>query len=175
MARILTSESIVEDPWESWHEEEHLPDRWVPEHVGVRIIDAFRTLSMLPGPRGPKSFGTAWPAYQHEWSDLMAQAEAGSIKARQAERNRQGSKAQPSFVDVTRMEAALYWPAHYIADAWNDWRFAVNFCSMAFAFERDLDWVAGRKGGDCDLWRSRYLSGCDVIARGLIADRIAVF
>jgi len=164
---------------EDWHPldgvpaPEYIPEQWEGPHVGVRIMEAFRTLSRIPASRGPKMFGTAWPAYSYEWGDMLAQQEQDADERRRHESAQNRSTIMPSAEDVTRMERCLYWPSHYLWEVFL--LYAVNRLASARAIDRDSEWVARRYGGAADHWRVLHDDGCGRIAERLIRDRVAVF
>jgi hypothetical protein len=122
----------------------------------------------------PKAFGNSWPTVSYEWADLLAQQEQEQAEKDRSAREQNKARLSPSASEVARMEAALYWPAHYLAGDVRLLR-AVNFVAVAQAYERDCDWVARKQGGEADTWRRRYEAGCAIIAGGLIDDRMPVF
>lgn len=85
------------------------PELWTADHVSTRIVDAFRTLSKLPRPRGPKSPGNSWPEYAYSfadvtgWNDLLPSERA----ARDQDLNRVSDK--PGSRDLAQMELAFEW------------------------------------------------------------------
>jgi len=58
------------------------PPRWDGPHVGRRLMEAMRTLRMLPMP-GVTGYRPAWPAYAYEFEDLLAQHEQGELERTQ--------------------------------------------------------------------------------------------
>ncbi len=95
---------------------EHVPPEWLGFHVGVRLVEAFKTLSLLPATFGPALMRNSWPTYAVEWADLMAwesMQDEDAKRQRAAEMNR--VRLQPSHSDVFRMEIALVWPGRYLA------------------------------------------------------------
>jgi len=173
--RIIRSDELRPAfPLPDTNEREVVPDRWNGPHVGLRVMEAFRTLSCIPASKGPKMFGEAWPAYSYEWGDLMAQQEQDADEQRHHQKAQNQSKEMPSVEAVTRMERCLYWPAHYL---WFecDLLFAVNRLASAYALDRDAEWVVRKFGGFADTWRAEHDKGCGRIAEGLILDRVAVF
>jgi hypothetical protein len=139
------------------------PPLWSGPHVGKRLSEAMRTLRMLPM-RTVAGYCAAWPAYSYEFEDLLAQQEQGELEKTQRMQNR--ARLLPSYSDVTRMEAAIYWPARFLAQQEELMR-AVNLVALAHSMERDSGWVANQRGGYADTWRDRHDKGCEIIARGL--------
>lgn len=97
------------DPLADLPDDAPLPDIWTPDHVALRLIEAFRTLDRLPRVRGPKEPGGHWPRHRVEWADRLAEAELpeDERQARAAWRNRVGLK--PTSRDLDRMDTALDW------------------------------------------------------------------
>jgi hypothetical protein len=87
------------------------PATWTGPHVGLRLTEAMRTLATLP--MGGGSGSSTWPAYCYEWDDLLAQQAQGELERTQALQNR--IRLLPSSREVQRMEAAICWPAEYLA------------------------------------------------------------
>src|ERR1700748_2545550 len=87
------------------------PSTWNGPHVGRRLSEAMRTLAMLP--MGGGGSASAWPPYVYEWDDLLAQQAQGELERTQQLQNR--IRLLPSSREVQRMEAAICWPAEYLA------------------------------------------------------------
>jgi hypothetical protein len=151
--------------------EDALPPVWIGPHVGRRICEALRTLRTLPMP-SVAGYGVTWPTYAYEWEDLLAQHEQGELEKTQQLQNR--TRLLPSYGDITRMEAAIYWPALYLAAIDHLMR-AVNLVAFAHSLERDAGWVAAKRGGCADTWRQRHDQGCELIAKALCNARVSVF
>ena len=147
-----------------------IPATWNGPHVGRRLADAMRTLALLP--MGCGSGRTVWPAYCYEWDDLLAQQAQGELERTQQLQNR--IRLLPSSRELQRMEAAICWPAEYLAPLVHLLR-AVNAVALAHSLERDAGWIAAKRGGYADTWRERHDHGCYIIARGLRSCRVPVF
>ena len=146
------------------------PPKWSGPHVGLRLCEAMRTLALLP--MGGGSGSAIWPPYCYEWDDLLAQQAQGELERTQALQNR--IRLLPSSRELQRMEAAICWPAEYLARLVSLLR-AVNAVAWAHSLDRDSGWVAAKRGGYADTWRERHDRGCDIIARGLRSCRTPVF
>jgi hypothetical protein len=146
------------------------PSTWTGPHVGRRLCEAMRTLSLLP--MGGGGGYRCWPPHVYEWDDLVAQEKQGELERTQRLQNR--IRLLPSIRDISRMERAITWPAEYLAKLVELLR-AVNAVAWAHALDRDAGWIAAKRGGYADTWRERHDQGCDVIARGLRACRVPVF
>jgi hypothetical protein len=103
---------------------------------------------------------------------LLAQHEQGELERTQQLQNR--IRLLPSSREVQRMEAAISWPAQHLAQL-PPLLVAVNTVSLVHALDRDVGWVANKRGGYADTWRQRYDEGCSIIALGLRACRSPVF
>ena len=151
--------------------EDIAPPIWHGPHVGKRLAEAMRTLRGLPM-GGVGGYGGSWPPYAYEFEDMLAQAEQGELEKTQRLQNR--VRLLPSYADVTRMEAAICWPAQYLART--SWLLvAVNAVAFARSIERDASWVANRRGGFAETWRDRHDRGCEIIAAGLRDELAPVF
>jgi hypothetical protein len=150
---------------------DEMPSRWNGPHVGRRLMEAMRVLRLLPM-AGAIGYRPGWPAYAYEFEDLLAQHEQGELERTQAIQNR--TRLQPSIRDITIMEAAICWPAVYLAQSQNI-ASAVNAVALAHALDRDAGWVANKRGGFADTWRVRHDRGCEIIAAGLRKQRVPIF
>jgi hypothetical protein len=65
----------------------------------------------------------------------------------------------PSSREVQRMEAAICWPAEFLARLTHLLR-AVNAVALAHSLDRDAGWIAAKRGGYADIWRERHDRGC---------------
>jgi hypothetical protein len=178
-AVLIKADQIKFNPLEDGAIVEVLPARWTGSHVGVRISDAFNTLSRLPRARtsssyGPSSSSGFWPAYAYTWSDLLAQLEQAAEELQREHRIANRVRIRPDVVEVSRMERALYWPAQYLGKEPPLVR-AVNAVAFVRAMGRDITWLARKRGGAADLWQRKHWAGCELIARGLVRDRVGVF
>lgn len=149
---------------------DEVPVRWSGPHVGRRLTEAMRTLALLP--MGVGASRAIWPTYCYEWDDLLAQQAQGELERTQALQNR--IRLLPSSRELQRMEAAICWPAEYLARL-VPLLIATNMVALAHSFDRDSGWVANKRGGYADTWRERHDHGCDIIARGLRICRVPVF
>jgi hypothetical protein len=148
------------------------PPRWDGGHVGRRLCEAMQTLRMLPMP-SVGGYCSSWPAYvAYEFEDLVAQEQQGELKNTMEAQNR--TRLMPSYRDVTRMEAAICWPAQFLSRLDHLLR-AVNCVALAHALERDAGWVAHKRGGYADTWRANHDRGCDIIANSLRRALVPVF
>jgi hypothetical protein len=102
---------------------------------------------------------------------LIAQHKQGELERTQ-QQNR--IRLLPSSREVQRMEAAICWPAKYLAPLAHLLR-AVNAVALAHSLDRDAGWMAVKRGGYADTWRQRNDTGCSTIAQGLRADGVPVF
>ncbi|PPQ15418.1 hypothetical protein CV770_31800 [Bradyrhizobium sp. AC87j1] len=132
---ILTRQDALPkfNPLEDAVMEDIAPSVWDGPHVGKRLSEAMRRLRMLPM-RAIAGYSSAWPAYVYEWEGLLAQQEQTELEKTQ--RMQKWARLLPSYSDVTRMEIAIYWPAHFLAQAEHLIR-AVNLVAIGHSMERD--------------------------------------
>ena len=147
------------------------PPTWDGPHVGRRLMEAMRTLRLLPMP-GVTGYRPAWPAYTYEFDDLVAQEKQGELERTQQQQNR--TRLLPGLRDITAMERAIVWPVCYLQGRL-EIASAVNFVALAHALDRDAGWVAAKRGGYADTWRQRHDRGCDIIAGHLREERVPIF
>lgn len=76
-----------------------IPERWSPEHVAKRLVDAFAILDRCPRVKGPRGPGNAWPSLPSEWGEF--QADSGDKPLRH--------RLPPSCLELTQMDLALEW------------------------------------------------------------------
>jgi hypothetical protein len=86
-----------------------LPASWTGDHVGHRLLAAFKVLDKLPRVKGPRQPGGHWPRHMVEWADQLAQSELPQAErdARALARNELAFR--PSPTEIARMETALDW------------------------------------------------------------------
>ena len=156
---------------------EYVPPVWIGAHVGLRLIQAFKTLAAMPAASGPSSKSGYWPSHPMEWIDIKAKEhewlndyEQQREAARQWARTRH--RATPE--EVGRMEAALSWPARYLNQ-----RPLVMRLVQQVAWSRargiETDKIAHRLHKPPATVRRINRAGLDAIAAGLRRDDVAVF
>lgn len=186
------------DPREIQIAQAVIPARWDGYHVGARLREAFGVLRRQPAKLGPREFGVVWPAYEDEWAKEIAAIRAwmmGISSAEQMQMAVDGKSwdeinrmlrenteeearhrvALPSITEVTRMEAALHWSAHYLGHRNHNCMVAVQRVALAHSLGFNTHWVAKRFGLEPETWQRRNWEGCTRIAEGLERDRVVVF
>lgn len=145
-----------------WINEVHVPETdlyWTPKLVETRLLEAFKFAEKTAGRIGPKQYGSASPAPLWEPGDHPLPKGEFVLMLSPAE--------------VSRLEAALGWMAHYLRDE-------PGATNVAEAFVRGklarLPWkkVVKRAGwslATADRKRERAFS---IIAQGLNRDRVPV-
>jgi hypothetical protein len=174
MARLLRRETdVVEridfNPLDR-DDDDAPPSVWTGPHVSRRIVEAMMVLRLLPSGGGGGS--SAWPVYQYEFDDLVAQRAQYQLELTQKMQNR--ARVSPSLNEITRMEAAIWWPMRYLRSREHLLK-AVNWISFAHSLDRDAGWVVTKLGGYADTWRRNNDAGCEIISDGLIKERELVF
>jgi len=179
VARREIAASVLIPADERWNPLEHVtapeyvPPTWDGVHVGVRLVEAFKTLSKMPTP-GLSTKSGIWPEYRHEWADLLARADGDPEIALADALGRNRARLLPSRVDVGRMEIALIWPARYLGGRPLICRL-VQRVAMLRAREYDLDRIARKLRAGSAQVRRRNRDGLDAIAAGLRRDGVPVF
>jgi hypothetical protein len=176
MARLFTGNETIDNwnPLDGVPAPEYVPSEWNGPHVGVRLVDAWRTLAKIPMPRfWPRGFGRNWPAYRIEWTDLLSMVGAGEFEAMQREINR--VRVLPSATEISCMEKAIGWPLDYLDDERQI--LIVNVCARTTATDGSLQREIRKRryGGEAEQWKRLYWTLCNKIADGLIRDRVLVF
>ena len=85
------------------------PTTWTADHVGARLVEAFRTLDRMPRVAGPRQPGNHWPRHKLEWADQLAQAELPQAERRERDLARNALAPRPLGVEIDRMDASLEW------------------------------------------------------------------
>lgn len=148
-----------------------LPPIWNGLHASLRIVEGFVTFRSMPlGDKGGAA--TAWPPYMYEFDDLVAQKAQGELEHTMKIQNR--TRVSPSMREITRAIEVCYWPMKYLSTLPLLCE-AVNALALAHALDRDAGWVTRKRGGFADTWRARHDRGCELIAAGLVLDRVSVF
>jgi hypothetical protein len=149
-----------------------LPPLWNGPHVGLRITEGFLTFRALPlGDKGGAA--STWPPYLYEFDDLVEQHKQGELERTMAQQNR--TRVSPSVREITRAIEVCYWPMKYLGALHPQLCEAVNAVALAHSLDRDAGWVTRKRGGFADTWRQRHDRGCEIIADGLIRQRVPVF
>ena len=151
---------------------EYVPEVWTGPHVGLRMVEAFKTLTSMPTTGGGGS-GGFWPAYFYEWDDLLAQEESDAQSKDNVASTINRAKIRPSAQDVSRMEQAISWPGRYCSQI----SIARIVQRVAFYRSRDMDMqvVSRKMKQDHKFLRTRNREGLDLIAVGLRRDKVRVF
>jgi hypothetical protein len=152
---------------------EYVPPSWIGPHVGLRLIEALRTLRKLPVNGSPAGFFNSWPAFQPEYSERASYEDDDEWKKDQlALGNR--IRPRPSSIEIQRMEICIIWPGRYLG-AWPQLLLAVSQAAMSRSFHRDLRHAARRLRLPLRTARRRNRDGLDLIAAGLRSDAVPVF
>jgi hypothetical protein len=148
---------------------DYVPPVWDGPHVGKRLVEALRILRRMPMNRGPRMFGNAWPGYMHEWEDLLAQ----QTRREEIERAQNRTRVLPSSIEITAMEAAIVWPARYLA-VYPQLVLAVGVVAVMRASYRDIEEAARKLDLPDFVVRRWNREGLDTIAHGLRVHEVAI-
>jgi len=168
--------------------EDDLPTQWTPEHVGVRLVEAFRLMTSEPRV-GPRIDANGWPEYRQEFGDRT-----GSI-----EDDAPAEKQEPATAgEASRRDEAMRWPATYLkgdrqaADAVMTWTYVKatggdmddllkrrKKRAAALAGEMMRRANADPHAGDCrsiaDQWRAARRRQIAAEVASNLNDRLALF
>jgi hypothetical protein len=153
---------------------EYVPERRDGPHVGKRLVEGLRTLTLMPMPRGPRASGNHWPAYAHDWADLLAQQETDAEQKQRDQREANRTRLRPSSVEIAHMEQAICWPARYLRQFPQLVR-AVQAVAAGRSRDCDTDHAARRLRLPGRIVRRWNAEGLDLIAHGLRSDRVRIF
>ena len=155
---------------------EYIPPRWDGPHTGLRLIQAFKTLSAIPVANGPRFKSTWWPHAPMEWIDIKAKEHEylnDLDQAREAARQWARTRHRASPEEVSRMEAALSWPGRYLSSSSGDACGAE--CREVRSIGYESDKIAHKLHKPLATVRRINRAGLDAIAAGLRRDDVAVF
>jgi hypothetical protein len=176
-AEASLSVLIPGDPWhplDAVPAPEYVPPSWIGPHVGLRLVEAFKTLATLPVMNGPQRPHNTWPWFKPQWEDLLAQQEAAAEDEQLRADAFNRARLAPTAIEVGRMEAALVWPAHYLQSRPLIMRMVGSVAVMrARGLESDL--IARKLKRRPVAVRSMNRTGLDLIAAGLRRDQVPVF
>jgi hypothetical protein len=128
----------------------------------------------MPKVLGPRVFGNSMPRYAYDWSDLLAQEEADQEQKDLAHRDQNRTRLRPSSIEIMRMEQSISWPARYLAQFPQLVR-TVQAVAVAKMRDRDVEDAARKLRLPGRVVRRWHGEGCDLIAKGLVRDKIRVF
>jgi hypothetical protein len=151
-----------------------LPDRWTPEHVARRLVDAFKTLDRMPRVRGPRQPGDHWPRHRVEWADHLAQAELPDSEKRERAdwRNRAGMK--PTSPEITAMDASLEW-LRDLRGVDSGMALVTSFWALRAARRRSVRALCREKGWAPHTFYRVRARALEHLAETLNARHVAVF
>jgi hypothetical protein len=153
---------------------EYIPPFWIGPHVGLRLVEAFKTLSRMPMTGRVSTKSGVWPQYRHDWEDQLAQVTADKDAQEQDAREHNRVRLAPTAEDISRMERAIVWPARYLGG-----RPIIAHIVQRIAAYRargvDNDVLARNLKRSPAFIRRCNRNGLDVIAAGLRRHQEAVF
>ena len=178
-ARILFdgTEGLLDTAWHPLSGQkcpDYIPPSWDGPHVGKRLVEGLRTLTLMPLPRGPRQPGNDWVSYCYDWADLIAQQEADAEQKKRDQLQANRTRLRPSSIEIAHMEQSICWPARYL-------RFfpqlvrTVAMVAVGRSRDRDMEYAARRLRLPGRVVRRWNREGLDGIARGLRSGRVKVF
>lgn len=151
-----------------------LPPRWTPDHVAVRLVEAFRTLDRMPRPRGPRAAGNHWPGHRLEWADKVAQAELPEAERRERDARRNALALRPSGADIARMDLVLDW-LRTLRDHDPELALLASFWALRAARRRSIRAICRERGWKTSTFYYQRGRALDHLAATLNARGAAVF
>jgi hypothetical protein len=171
---LIPADSNTWHPLDGVPAPEYVPPFWIGSHVGLRLVQAFKTLAKMPMSFGPRFGSGYWPRYRHEWEDLLAQEEAAKEDKQLRAEAFNRVRIPPTAAEVGNMEAAIVWPARYLAVRPLIMR-AVHQVAAGRAGGIEMEAIARRMRRSASTVRTMNRAGLDLIADGLRRDGVAVF
>lgn len=151
---------------------EFIPEQWFGFHVGLRMMEAFKTLSCLPsGHRGRTASGY-WPETFVEWEDMLAREQSDAQLKEEQARAQNRVRLVPTAQDITRMEIVISWAGKYLEPAMAR---LVQHIALLRSQEYDLEAISHLLRRAPREVRRNNRIGLDRVADGLRLDRVAVF
>jgi hypothetical protein len=138
------------------------------------MVEAFRTLAMMPARFGPVLYGSTWPPYRHAWEDILAQYEADAEDQEKIARAQNRVRLHPSAEEIGFMEEALGWPLRYLSERPIVAR-VVGRVALLRARNMEFDAISRRMRRSIYKLRIINRNGLDAIASGLNCDAASVF
>lgn len=148
------------------------PDVWTPEHVDVRLTEAFEILMTVPTRLGPAAMKTVMPSFAYDDSDLEAQRELATDMIRAGKRITR-AKGSATRREISDMEQALGWPLTYLKNEAALAK-AVGWSSFRKAVKREDEKIHRALGVSRRTFFRYRLRGLQIICRGLISDAVPV-
>jgi hypothetical protein len=153
---------------------EYIPPFWIGPHVGLRLVEAFKTLSRMPMPGRISTKSGMWPQYRHDWEDWLAQVTADKDAREQDAREQNRARLQPTAEDISRMEKVIVWPGRYLGTR----PMTAHIVQRVAAYRArgvDNEVLARKLKHSPAFIRRCNRCGLDAIASGLRRDQEAVF
>jgi hypothetical protein len=130
-----------------------LPAYWTPDHVAVRLVEAFEILDVVPSGHGHQRIRSLL-------GDMVAPAPVRRFKA--------------SPTQVTLMETVLQWPGKYLQE------FAAlsqltQRCALLQARGLSMEDAAMRMKLRADHLSEEFEAGCAIVGSGLRQHNVPVF
>lgn len=143
---------------------------WSPEVVEMRLKEAIRVTQRTAGRVGPKIFGSAWPEYQYDWADRLAQQ--GRTDEEKAEDARERNRARINYTaaQVSAADEALAWVERYVENEHQ--RKALCLWMYAKAVGRPWQAMAKRRGMNVETAKRRKSRAIHSIIVGLVRDGV---
>lgn len=151
-----------------------LPLRWTPEHIGTRLVEAFRTMDRLPRAKGPRAAGNHWPLHRVEFADRVAEAEMPPAELRERERRRNALAFRPSGEEIARMDRALDW-LRQLRDQDADLALLVTLWAFRTARGRTIRVLCREQGWSPPTFYKRRDRALAMLASRLEGEGAAVF
>jgi hypothetical protein len=177
-ARLIPRDEVLNDIWHPLSgiaAPEYIPPTWTDFHAGKRLSEAFEVLARMPHIRGPRDYENSWPReILVEWEDAIARAQQEQAERDRADKQQNRVRVLPTSNEISRMEAALSWPARYLSELPQLLR-TVGACALVRSRGRDQESAARRLGIPGRLVRRWNGEGLKMISGGLVRDQVRVF
>jgi hypothetical protein len=170
----LTTKPVTWDPvrraWQQAHDAAPETCRWTRKLVADRLKEMIVTVGRTTGRIGPKEYGRGSPDYVNDQLEIFFERAFGELVRDKSQQARIGAGA--STAEVTRMEQALHWQGHYLADAPAGEVVAIKVQLRCWQLRTSLSRACRAGGLNRDTTKDRIERACFRIAAGLIIDGV---
>jgi hypothetical protein len=146
------------------------PQRWTPDWVRLRMVEAFRIERRLPNKRGRDPMATLWPPVSPEFSDMVHRGELASEQVLELWAN---ARSPVYAAEIERMEQAFGWLNLFLSRHDLE-RLCLLHWAKATAWNYPVARVLQARRWAKTSFYKHVSVGSYIIAKSLVAEEIAV-